>query len=57
MRDIHEQADSLAEAARYWSRHQADGPRQQPDRKIFKLVPESGQIGTVTSQEKYFKFG
>jgi hypothetical protein len=57
MRDIHEQADSLTEAARYWSRHQADGPRQQPDRKIFKLVPESGQIGTVTSQEKYFKFG
>jgi hypothetical protein len=56
MSKVHEQADTLAKAARYWSRQQADGPRHEPDRSILKLVPEGGQIGTVTSREKYFKF-
>src|SRR5947209_9660228 len=55
MRRVHQQTNSLAKSARQGPGQHADQARHQPDRRVFKLVPERGQIGTVPSRGKYFK--
>ena len=55
MDKIHERADALAESLANGRGNAPMPAASSQTGKILKLVAECGQLGTVSSQEKYFK--